>query len=121
MGIWNDVYLTTTGPVSIADPFVQTFLPLPDTTRTDIRIEATLINHKDHFVLGSLEGSYGHIPFSIEVGLEPGETRTVSAGIEMSNPLLWWPKGYGAPHLYPVTMAFHTEGTVSDSFPFSPG
>ena len=121
MGIWNDVYLTTTGPVSIADPFVQTFLPLPDTTRTDIRIEATLINHKDHFVLGSLEGSYGQIPFSIEVGLEPGETRTVSAGIEMSNPLLWWPKGYGAPHLYPVTMAFHTEGTVSDSLSFQSG
>ncbi|HOT54112.1 MAG TPA: discoidin domain-containing protein [Bacteroidales bacterium] len=121
MGIWNDVFLTTTGSVSIEDPFVQTFLPLPDTTRATIRIEATLQNHKEIFLLGTLEGSYGHIPFNLEVGLEPGEIRTVSTEISLENPRLWWPKGYGAPNLYPVDMTFNIGGTVSDSLSFLSG
>jgi len=121
MGIWNDVFLTTTGPVSVEDPFVQTFLPLPDTTQAAISIEATLTNHRDEFILGNLEGSYGDVPFKLEVGLEAGEIRTVSAEISLDNPKLWWPKGYGAPNLYPVHMAFNIDGTVSDSLSFLSG
>lgn len=121
MGIWNDVFLTTTGAVSLEDPFVQTFLPLPDTTRATIRMEATLTNHRDEFILGNLEGSYGDVPFKLEVGLEPGEIRTVSTEINLENPLLWWPKGYGAPNLYPVTMTFNIRDMVSDSLSFLSG
>jgi len=121
MGIWNDVFLTTTGSVTIEDPFVQTFISLPDTTQATIRIEATLKNHKDEFLLGTLEGSYGHVPFNLEVGLEPGETRTVSTEISLENPKLWWPKGYGAPNLYPVNMTYKIRDMVSDSLTFLSG
>ena len=31
-GIWKNVFLIATGPVTIEDPFVSTQLPLPDTT-----------------------------------------------------------------------------------------
>jgi len=121
IGIWNDVFLTTSGSVSLEDPFVQTFLPLPDTTRAEVSIEATLKNHRDEYVLGTLQGSYGKVPFTLEVGLEPGETRTVTTQITLENPKLWWPKGYGAPHLYPVTMEFHLDGIKSDSVSFFSG
>jgi hypothetical protein len=32
IGIWNDVYLTVSGPVTIENPFITTDLPLPDTS-----------------------------------------------------------------------------------------
>ena len=32
-GIWNKVYLSTSGPVTLKDPFVSTRLPLADVTR----------------------------------------------------------------------------------------
>ena len=40
-GIWGGVYLTATGPVTIENPLVTTTLPLPDTSRADVAIEAT--------------------------------------------------------------------------------
>ena len=44
-GIWNDVYLSRSGPVTIENPFVTTALPLPDTSRADVSVEVTLRNH----------------------------------------------------------------------------
>ena len=38
-GIWNDVYLTESGPVTIQDPYISTDLPFPDTTYADINVE----------------------------------------------------------------------------------
>src|SRR5580698_1051274 len=32
-GIWNNVYLTMTGEVTLENPYVSTALPLPDTSR----------------------------------------------------------------------------------------
>ena len=43
-GIWSNVSLTTSGPVTIEDPLVTTTLPLPDTTHADITIRSTLHN-----------------------------------------------------------------------------
>ena len=54
IGIWNDVYLTYAGSVTIEDPFVQTDLPLPSTDCADILAEATLKNHSDKAVKGVL-------------------------------------------------------------------
>src|SRR5665647_1578496 len=54
MGIYQDVYITATGPVSIDNPFVVTDLPLPDTTRADIKITAELKNDSKEEVKGLL-------------------------------------------------------------------
>jgi hypothetical protein len=52
MGIYQDVYITATGPVSIENPFVITDLPLPDTTRADIKITTELKNNSKEEVKG---------------------------------------------------------------------
>jgi hypothetical protein len=62
-GIWNNVYLSESGPVTIADPFVSATLPLPDTTRADIRLAVTLHNSASSDVAGTLRGSFGGFPF----------------------------------------------------------
>jgi hypothetical protein len=58
-GIWNDVYLTATGGVTIENPGIATKLPLPDTSRADVTVEATLVNHDAKPVTGTLQGKFG--------------------------------------------------------------
>jgi exo-1,4-beta-D-glucosaminidase len=40
MGIWHDVWLTRTGPVTVTDPQVTSVLPLPSTANADLTVSA---------------------------------------------------------------------------------
>lgn len=127
IGIWNDVFLNTTGDVTIEDPFVNTHLPLPDTTSADISIELTLNNHKAETVKGTLEGSYGDKKFEKEVTLDPSSSKVIKLdpsivpALHVENPKLWWPKGYGQPNLYDVELSFRTAEGISDRSNFKSG
>jgi hypothetical protein len=128
IGIWNDVYLSSTGAVTIEDPFVYADLPLPDTTSADINIEVTLRNHSSETVNGTLSGMYGKVAFETEVSLKADEARVVilspqsNPTLHIENPRLWWPKGYGSPSMYDVNLKFKTpEGAVSDQKEFKSG
>lgn len=126
-GIWNDVYLTFTGPVTVEDPFVTTDLPLPDTTTADVNIVVTLRNHEASPVDGMLTGSFGDVTFDLPVSLLASEVKEVSLGasthpqLQLQNPVLWWPNGYGSPNLYDVTLVFDTDAGPSDSKSFKTG
>lgn len=127
IGIWNDVFLTTTGKVTVVDPFVQSVLPLPDTTSAVLTAEVILKNHDVNPVKGTLEGKVGDISFRQPVELAAGEERTVVFDVKdfpqlaMQNPKLWWPKGYGEPNLYDANFNFRIEGQLSDSKDFKVG
>src|SRR5206468_2499865 len=59
MGIWQPVYLLTTGGVTIGRPQLQTELPkLPDTSVAKINLNLTLTNHTS-------TASRGHLTISI--------------------------------------------------------
>jgi beta-galactosidase/beta-glucuronidase len=127
MGIWNDVFLNVTGPVSIKDPLITTDLKLPDTTTADINFDVTLENHRSEAVSGTLTGKYGDITFEQEVSLEPSSSKVVkinpsnNPSLHIINPKLWWPKGYGEPYLYNVELVFKTASAVSDKKEFKSG
>ncbi|MDD4033374.1 MAG: discoidin domain-containing protein, partial [Bacteroidales bacterium] len=128
LGIWNDVFLNVTGPVTLSDPYVVTDLALPDTTAADLSIEVTLNNHKAEAVSGTLSGKYGNIAFEEKVSLDPSSSKVVSLNtsnhpeLHFVNPKLWWPAGYGAPNLYDVEMSFKPDGgSVSDQTSFKSG
>ena len=128
IGIWNDVFISSSGSITIEDPFVYSDLELPDTTSADIHIEVTLRNHRAETVSGNLSGMYGEIPFEQEVSLEAGEAKMVKLdpeshpSLRIENPKLWWPKGYGSPDLYDVELKFQTaDGTISDKKEFKSG
>ena len=127
IGIWDDVYLAYKGSVSIADPFVRTVLPLPDTTSADVLAEVTLVNHTDKAVSGSLKGSFGDAMFDLAQTLAPGETKLVKVSpaevpaLHLNNPKLWWPKGYGEQNLYDVKFSFVADGKTSDEVCFQTG
>ena len=122
IGIWDDVYITYKGAVSIADPFVRTVLPLPDTTSADVYAEVILVNHSARSVEGSLRGAFGDAGFELAQTLAPGESRTVKVpALHLDHPRLWWPKGYGEQNLYDVSFSFVTDGKVSDEVSFKSG
>jgi len=128
IGIWNDVFLTVAGAVTITYPFVYTDLPLPDTTSADINLELTLHNSMTETVTGILTGKYGEISFEENVSIGPSESRVVKLNpsthpaLHFKNPKLWWPRGYGQPDLYDVEISFKgIDGVVSDKIAFKSG
>jgi len=126
-GIWSNVSLTTTGPVTLRDPLVTTTLPLPDTTHADIDIAATLTNLTAAPVSGTLQARFGSVTVEEPVTLAASATQTVQftpatqPALHLTNPKLWWPVGYGKPNLYPVTLTFLVNGKPSDSTSFQTG
>ena len=127
IGIWNDVFLTSTGKVTVADPLVTSVLPLPDTTSATLTAEVIVKNHDANTVNGTLEGKVGDITFQQLVSLAAGEEKTVVFDVKdfpqlkMENPRLWWPKGYGAPNLYDANFTFKVDDKVSDAKDFKVG
>ena len=127
IGIWNDVRLTTTGKVTVADPLVETVLPLPDTTSAKLTAEVIVKNHDSSPVKGILEGKVGDVVFSRSVELNAGEEKAVEFSadefeqLNIKNPRLWWPKGYGEPNLYDASFTFRIDDAVSDSKDFKVG
>jgi hypothetical protein len=111
-GILQDVWVETSGPVVIRDPFVVTQLPLPRTDAATLKISATLVNAGDQAVNGVLEGSIAgeELTFQVPVTLRAGESKLVAFAPApvLTNPRLWWPNGYGAQPLYDLDLRFVT-------------
>jgi hypothetical protein len=127
-GIWNKVFLSATGPVTIEDPLVTTKLPLPDTSSAAINLQATLYNHTAKTVKGVLKGKFGELAFEQSVELRPSELKTISLdpstnpSLKLLNPRLWWPNGYGRQNLYKVSLSFiAADGQSSDTKTFKTG
>ncbi|HYW46940.1 MAG TPA: discoidin domain-containing protein [Bryobacteraceae bacterium] len=111
-GIWSDVTLSSTGPVTIENPFVR------NTSLSDVTVEATLHNNETTPVTGMLRGRFGDQPFQVQVTLAPGEEKTVTEDVRLTNPRLWWPAGYGDPNLYTVYLEFLFGSGISDTKTF---
>lgn len=121
MGIWNDVYFSRSGDILLRDPYVSSSLNLPDTTRAEVTISATVENKSDKTRKAVVKGLIGEHPFAIKATLHPGQTRELSASLTIDNPRLWWPNGYGKAELYDVHMDVLSGGRVSDSKDFKTG
>lgn len=126
IGLWNDVFLSTTDAVSLRDGLVSTQLALPDTLAT-ITPSVFLHNRESHTVRGTLRGHVGTICFEQPIDLQAGEEREVLFSPDDFPTLrnqrlnLWWPNGYGSPFLYEAGFDFVQDGHVTDSLRFKTG
>ena len=120
-GIWQKVYLSTTGPVAVKDPLVTTDLPLPKTDTADIGVSATVENVTDQPVKGELDGEIGAIHLERQVELGPHSSQRIEfsektdAALHVEHPRLWWPNGYGPQNLYDLHLSFAVNKQVSDA------
>jgi exo-1,4-beta-D-glucosaminidase len=121
MGIWYDVSVNSTGPVSIDDPCVKTKLNLPSTDKAGLTISAVLSNATNKEISGIINGKIENINFSQKLTLGPKESRQVTFAPEqfsqlvISDPRLWWPHTVGPQNLYDLNLSFEVKGKVSDS------
>jgi hypothetical protein len=126
-GIWQKVFLSTTGPVVVKNPLVTTDLPLPKTDSTEIGVQTTVENVTDKPVTGELKGTIGAIVFSKTVTLAPHAAQQVSFDskdtpvLHVEHPRLWWPNGYGAQPLYKLHLSFEVKKKASDGLDVSFG
>jgi exo-1,4-beta-D-glucosaminidase len=120
MGLWREVYLTTSGPVALRYPTVVSKLNLPDDNSARLTVTAQVKNGSNHAVKGKLKGQIENVAFEQDVELAANESKDVTftpdqfSQLVLSNPRLWWPAQMGKPNLYPLTMEFEIDGAVSD-------
>ena len=120
MGIWRDVYLSTSGPVALRHPAVVSKLNSPANDIAELTVLAVLRNASDKPVTGKLRGRIDQLSFEQEVSLAPGERKDVAfeparfPQLKMLRPRLWWPAQMGTPHLYNLRLDFVVGRQTSD-------
>ena len=120
MGLWRDVYLTTSGPVALRFPAAVSKLNPTAYDKAELTVTAQVKNGTNHPVKGKLKGQIESVSFEQDVELAPNEVKDVTftpdkfEQLVFSNPRLWWPAQMGKPNLYPLTMEFEVGGVVSD-------
>jgi exo-1,4-beta-D-glucosaminidase len=137
MGIWRDVYVKATGPVTISHPMVVTDLDLPSVDVAHLTISAEVRNGSDKRIAGLLRavisdvdnlkqggtssGRDAKIEIRSNLTLKPLETRQITLSPEKFNDLdinnvrLWWPNPLGPQNLYNLRLEFETDSQISDS------
>ncbi|HEY4843858.1 MAG TPA: sugar-binding domain-containing protein [Terriglobales bacterium] len=120
MGLWREVYLTTSGPVALRHPAVLSKVDSAANSAAHLTVTAQLKNASDHPVAGTLKGKIEGIEFAQPVELAAGESKDVFFApdqypqLNLSNPRLWWPRQMGTPNLYDLTLSFEINGEASD-------
>jgi hypothetical protein len=120
IGIWQDVRLKTGGDVRIVDPQILTDILLPDTTLAEITIHVPLKNSSSQPVKGKLSAKIENIEVETDYYLSAYETKTISFTpeirnqLQLKNPRLWWPTGYGKQELYTLELKSLVDNTLSD-------
>jgi len=120
MGLWREVYLTTSGPVALRYPSVVSKLALPAADSARLTVTAQVKNSTNHTVKGRLKGEIERIAFEQDVELAVNESKDITftpeqfSQLVLSNPRLWWPAQMGKPNLYSLAMEFDIDGAASD-------
>ena len=126
MGITEDVFLSATDDVEIVDPYVGSKLPLPRTDRAELSIAFDLVSHgataRQGLIQAVITDEDGRAirieePFSLPAGTTRHITWTAENRPELriQNPRLWWPSGFGAPHLYTLRLELIADSGERDT------
>src|SRR5207253_3086479 len=127
-GVWKRVFLSSTGPVTIRNPYVATDLPLPATSPATLTIYCDLSNNTSKPVSGTLSAEISRpgqttVRFQQNIVLLRNQTREVAftpaeySQLKVPDPDLWWPYQWGEPKLYHLRLDFkiNDKNMISDS------
>ena len=124
IGIWNEVYLTQNGGVTVSDPLVETTI---DKGLASMTATVVVRNQDTSATEAVVKGQIGTISFQQTVSLAAGEEKTVTFSPERFKQLdrqkmqLWWPRGYGKPYLYDASFTATVGGKQSDRCSYKAG
>lgn len=120
-GITGDAYIRITGDVVMEDPWIRSQLESNEIAY--LFVSSDLRNTSDEAKEVTLSGVIqpGNIEFSKQVTVGAGDVATIYldrddvGGFLINDPKLWWPNGYGEPHLYHAELTCTVDGDVSDT------
>jgi len=126
MGLWQEVVLSTSGPVAVRHPFVETKLDLPRAELAHLTVRSFASNATAEpvkgILRGKIEGGGLSIDFSQDVELAGNESKEIAfspgtvPSLNLLRPKLWWPYQMGEPFLHKLTVAFATaQNVISDT------
>ena len=108
-GVWRDVEISQTGPVSISPPRVIT--QLNDINNSaHITVKADIANHESKEIRGTINGAIDaedgsqSFPFTQAFSLKAHESMTVVVTVEVNDAKIWWPANWGDQNLYTVQL-----------------
>ncbi|MBV9712441.1 MAG: hypothetical protein JO011_16170 [Ktedonobacteraceae bacterium] len=119
MGIWQDVTLHQSGPVSLTNLRVTSTLA-SNLASADVTVKVDASNNTSSSTTTAVSGTIGSINFSRQVTLAAKTTQTVTfassdtPALHITNPNVWWPAGRGAHPLYTASLQAAVNGTLSD-------
>lgn len=132
MGIWQPVFLRTSGQVVIQNPQIKTDLPnLPDTNVAHLSLKLSLNNFSNVSQNGKLKitispENFNGQSFTVEktIPLTGKGSTAVDLSSEkikqfiLQKPHLWWPNGYGYANLYRIRLQYEYGNQSSDDTSF---
>lgn len=116
MGIWQDVRVKFGNELEIVDTHVITDLPLPDTTSVNFIVQTEIYNSSKTTCTANLHFNIGDVSAVYPVSLNANEKRMIKLTsdeckeLQMKNPRLWWPNGYGEQYLYDASLSLISSG-----------
>jgi exo-1,4-beta-D-glucosaminidase len=120
MGIWKEVFLSSSGDVSVRHPFVSSKLDSQYKSAA-LTVSADLQNASDKSISGVLRADLAGAQVSQQVTLNAHESKTLTFSpeqfpqLKLANPHLWWPFSVGDPYLYTAKLSFEIAGQISDT------
>ena len=119
MGLWREVFLSSSGKVALRAPFVSSRLDAGNKSAA-LTASVELRNATDQPVKAILHVEIEAVKVSQPVELAAGQTQVVTftpekfASLKLARPRLWWPYQMGEPSLYKATFRVETGKEVSD-------
>ena len=120
MGLFRPVTLHFYKTVEVNHVFIESKINHDNWKEAALTVCADLVNHADHPVETTLNGSIGDIQFSEKFALAAGESRTVKLmpethpELKLAEAKLWWPWELGEPNLYTLDLSAEMDGKVAD-------
>jgi hypothetical protein len=118
MGIWRGVRLETIPATEVRDPFIST--DSFDDRSARLRVQADILaagdatENRDGIL--TLRGPSGEAAGTWSFTLRPRKgLNRIELAVEVDQPQLWWPFGYGGQPLYEATIVFG-DGVASTTF-----
>ena len=120
MGIWKEVFLTSSGPVALRNPFVASKLDT-DYKSAELTISAEVRNASKDAVKGVLHAELDGIALQQRVELAGSESKVAKFSpeqfpkLKLAHPKLWWPYQMGTSALNTAKLRFEIGKQVSDT------
>jgi len=119
-GMWREVFLSSSGDVTLRHPFVSSKLDSAYKSAV-LTLSAELRNSTEHPLKATLHAEVGDIQLAQPVELAAKETKVIRFGhnqfpqLKLASPHLWWPYQMGDPYLYTAKFRVEISNEISDS------